>query len=180
MWKQSTSSLWMNVTYFIFRLLHICNLLTLFVLTPLCLPCTPFVNCVHLFADYENTSGDYTNFSVDCAHNFDDYANVPNDWANTTVDSANTFDISSLDLSIPNPTLLQLLLIYRSKINIMFTARSIIYFSSSSFFIYGFCIWHSSLSSSMSKVTTWTPPTLYSQYIGICCFFLGTSNSMYL
>jgi hypothetical protein len=73
-WKYLTSSLWMNVTNFIFQLLHIRNLLTLFILIPLCSPCTPFADCAHLFDDYENISSDYANFSTNYAHNFDGYA----------------------------------------------------------------------------------------------------------
>ncbi len=100
------SSLLMN-TYFIFQLLHILNLLTLVVLTSLHSPCT-------LFVDYANKS--------------DDCANTLNDWANNFVDSNDTLDILSLDFHIPNPSLLQLLLtdlliIYRSKINIMLTCE---------------------------------------------------------
>jgi hypothetical protein len=71
MWKHLTSSLWMNVVDFIFWILHIRNLPTLFVLIPLCLPCTPSTENAHLSTDYENTYGDCTNFSVDYAHNFD-------------------------------------------------------------------------------------------------------------
>jgi hypothetical protein len=105
---------------FIFWLLHIHNLPTLFVLIPLCSPCTPFVDC-------ENTFDDCVNLSIACAHNFDDYANTPNDWVNTTIDLVDTFDISSLDLCIPNFALLQLLSINRSKIKIVFTIGSMIY-----------------------------------------------------
>jgi hypothetical protein len=66
----------MNIVDFIFRLLHICNLLKLSILTPFCPPYTPFVDFAHLFIDYENTFGDCTIFSIDSAHNFDDYANT--------------------------------------------------------------------------------------------------------
>jgi hypothetical protein len=60
-WKHLTSTLWMNVANFIFWLLHIRNHRTLFVLTPLLLPCTHSINCAHLFVDYENTFDDCTN-----------------------------------------------------------------------------------------------------------------------
>jgi hypothetical protein len=146
-WKHLTSSLWVNITDFIFWLLHICNLLTLFVLTPLHSPCTPSTNCAHLSADCENTSIDYAYFSTNYAHNFDFCANTLDDQRNTAIDSADTPHISSLDLCIPNPILLQLLPICKLKIKIMFTVGSMIYYLSSSFFICGFCISHLSSSS---------------------------------
>jgi hypothetical protein len=96
----------MNVANFIFWLLHICNLPTLFVLIPLCPPCTPFANCAHLLIDFENTSANYIDFSIDCAHNFEDYANAPNDRANIVVDFAEIPNISSLNRYIPNFALL--------------------------------------------------------------------------
>jgi hypothetical protein len=109
----NTSSLWTNIVDFIFWLLHIRNLPTWYVLTPLRSPCTPFANYAHLFIDYDNTSSDYTDFFTDCAdfsinyaHNFYDYVNTPDDQANNVVDSTNTLDISSLDFYIPNHTLL--------------------------------------------------------------------------
>jgi hypothetical protein len=105
----------MNVTNFIFQLLHICNHPTLCVLTPLRSPYTPS-------ADYENTSNDYTDFLVDCAHNSYDYANTPNDQAKIVVDSADMHEISYVDFCIPNFALLQLLSIFRSKIKITFIA----------------------------------------------------------
>jgi hypothetical protein len=111
----------MNNVNFIFRLLHIHNIFKIFVLIPLRSPCTPSVDCAHLFAYYENTFGDYIDFSIDCAHNSDDCVNSPDDRTNIVVDSTNTHNISSLDLCIPNLALLQLLLIYRAKIKIMFT-----------------------------------------------------------
>jgi hypothetical protein len=107
MWKHLTSSLWMNVVGLIFQLLHICNLPTLFILIPLRSPCTPFASYAHLFTNYENTFGDYIDFSIDYAHNFDDCANTPNDWTNIIVDSTDMLDISSLNLYIPNLALLQ-------------------------------------------------------------------------
>jgi hypothetical protein len=103
------------------------------------LPCTPSINYAHLFANYKNTSNDYTNFSGDYAHNSDDCVNIPNDQANIDVDSADTPDISFVDFCIPNFALLQLLLVYKSKIKTMFTIGPMICFLSSSFFIYGFC-----------------------------------------
>jgi hypothetical protein len=69
----------MNVTYFIFRLLHIHNHPIFSVLTPLCLPYTPFVNYARLFVDCEDASGDCTDFSIDCAHNSDDCVNTLDD-----------------------------------------------------------------------------------------------------
>jgi hypothetical protein len=86
----------MKVADFIFRSLHNRNCLTLSILTPFRSPCTPSVNCAHLFVNCENTSNDCTNFSDDCAHDYDDCVN-------TLVD---TLDVSSLDLCIPNPALL--------------------------------------------------------------------------
>jgi hypothetical protein len=109
MWKHLTSSLWMNATDFIFRLLHIHNLPTLVVLIPPHLPCTPFVDYAHFSANYVNSFIDYENTSVDCANNFDDCDNTFDDWANTLVDLACTLNIPSLDFYIPNPSLLQLL-----------------------------------------------------------------------
>ncbi len=44
----------MNAAYFIFRLLHICNLPTLVILTPPYSPCTP-TDYAHLFTNYEKT-----------------------------------------------------------------------------------------------------------------------------
>jgi hypothetical protein len=96
----------MNITNLMFQLFHIHNLLTLFVLTPLHSPYTPSIDYAHLSIDYENTFGDYTNFSTNCAHNSDDYANTPNDRMNIVVNSANMPNISPLDLCIPNPALL--------------------------------------------------------------------------
>jgi hypothetical protein len=89
------------------------NLLTLSVLIPLHLPCTPSIDYGLLSVDYENTFVDYTNVFANCAHNFENCANIPHDGANIAIDSANILDISSLDRCIPNPTLLQLLFIYR-------------------------------------------------------------------
>jgi hypothetical protein len=96
----------MNVVDFIFQLLHIRNLPTLFVLIPLRSSCTPSVDYAHLFGDYENTFNDYIDFSIDCAHNSNDNANIIDDCANTTIDSVDTPNISSLDLCIPNLALL--------------------------------------------------------------------------
>jgi hypothetical protein len=78
-------------------------------------------------------------------------ANTPNDRTNIVVDSANMLNISSLDLCIPNPILLQLLLICKSKIKIMFTIGSMICYLPLAFFICGFYISHPSSSSFMSK-----------------------------
>jgi hypothetical protein len=69
----------MNVTYFIFQLPYICNLPTLFVLTPLHSPYTPSVDYTHLSTNYENTSSDCIDFSIDYAHNSNDYVNTPDD-----------------------------------------------------------------------------------------------------
>ncbi len=108
-WKHLTSSLWMNVTNFIFWLRHTYNLPTLPILTPPCSPYTPFVNCAHLSANYDNTSTNCIDFSTHCANNFDDCANILNDWVNIVTDLTNILDISSLDFCIPNPSLFQLL-----------------------------------------------------------------------
>jgi hypothetical protein len=78
-WKHLTSSLWMNIANFILQLLHICNVFTLSVLTPLHLPYTPYVDCAHLCADCENTSSDYIDFSADYAHNSNDCVNALDD-----------------------------------------------------------------------------------------------------
>jgi hypothetical protein len=80
-------------------------MLTLSVLTPLCPPCTPFVNYAHLLVDFENTSANYIDFSINCAHNFEDCANTPDDQTNIVVDSVDIPKISSLDYYIPNFTL---------------------------------------------------------------------------
>jgi hypothetical protein len=150
-WKHLASSLWMNVANFIFRLLHIHNCPTLSVLIPLHLPCTPFVDYAHSFLDCENTFSDCINFSTDCAHNFDDCANTPNDRMNTTTDLADRLDISFVNFCIPNLALLQLLFFYRSKIKTVFTIGSMNISLFSSFFIYGFYIWHPSSSSFVSE-----------------------------
>jgi hypothetical protein len=88
----------MNIAHFIFRLLHIRNLLTLFVLTPFCSPCTPFVDYAHLFAGCENTFGDYTDFSTNCAHistncenTYGEYTNFSTNYAHLSIDYENTF-----------------------------------------------------------------------------------------
>jgi hypothetical protein len=96
----------MNVAYFIFWLLHICNLLTLSILTPLHLPYTPSIDCAHLSVNSENTIDDCTEFSANYAHNFDDFANILDEWKNIDVDLINLFDISFKNLYIPNPTLM--------------------------------------------------------------------------
>jgi len=105
-WKHFASSLWMNVADFIFWLLHILNLLTLIVLTPPHSSCTPFVDCAHLFVDCINSFVDCDNTSTDYANKSDDSTNIPNDWVNTSTNAMDTFNISSLDLCIPNPSLL--------------------------------------------------------------------------
>jgi hypothetical protein len=64
------------------------------------LPCTPFVDCAHLFTNYGNIYGDYTNFFANYAHNSDDYVNTLDDSMNIITNSTNMFDISSLDLCI--------------------------------------------------------------------------------
>jgi hypothetical protein len=144
----------MNVVDFIFRLLHIHNLPTLFILIPLCSPCTPFADYAHLFANYEDTFSDCTNFSTNYAHNFDDCVNTLDDQMNNITDSIDMLDISSLDLYIPNPALLPLLFIYRSKIKIVFIIGYVICSLFSSFSICGFYISHPSLSSSVSEFTS--------------------------
>jgi hypothetical protein len=88
----------MDIKDIIFRLLHISNLPSLVVLTPPHSPCTPFVNCVHFFANYVNSSINYDNTSTDCINFFVDYVNkfvnyknMPKDWANLVVDSIDTY-----------------------------------------------------------------------------------------
>jgi hypothetical protein len=65
-------------------------------LSPLHSPYTPFANHAHLFINYDNTFGDYADFSTNFAHNFDDYVNTPNDQANTITDLADMPTIVSL------------------------------------------------------------------------------------
>ncbi len=48
----------------IFLTIFISPNLTLSILTPFRLPCTPFVDYAHLSIDNENTSGDYANLYV--------------------------------------------------------------------------------------------------------------------
>jgi hypothetical protein len=128
----------MNVINFIFRLLHIHNLPTLPILIPFHLPCTPSIDYAHLFTNCENTSSDCINFLNDYAHNSDDCVNTLDDLVNNVANLTDMSDISSLDLYIPNPTLLQLLFIYKSKIKTMFTIGSMIYSLFPTFFIHGF------------------------------------------
>jgi len=104
------------------------------------LPYKPSTNYAHLSIDSENIFGDIIGFSVDYAHNFDDCVNTLNDEENIVVDSINMFNISFIDFSIPNPTLLPLLVICKLKIKTMFTIGSMICSLSSSFLICGFYI----------------------------------------
>ncbi len=141
-WKHFTSSLWMNAANFIFWLFHIVNIPLLTILTPPCSPCTPsvdyvnsFIDYIHPFANCDHTLIDCISFFANCANKSNDYAKNLDVWAYTIVDLVNTFDKSSLDLCIPNPLLLQLLLtdllvIYRSKINIVLIVESSICSSS--------------------------------------------------
>jgi hypothetical protein len=141
MWKHFTSSLWMNTTNFIFQLFRIANLLLLTRLISPCSPYPPSINYAHLSSDCVNSSKDCDNtfaacidFSTDCANKSDDYANTHDDWVNIVIDSTDTLDKSSSDIWISNPSLLQLLLmnlllICKSKTNVMFTVRSLICFS---------------------------------------------------
>jgi hypothetical protein len=122
----------MNIAEFIFRLLHIYNIPTLFVLTPFHSPFTRFADYAYLSPNYENTTGD-------CINSF--------------ADLADTIDIS-IDLYIPNLALLQLLLICKSKVKIVFIVGSMICYVFSSFFLYDFYISHPSSSSSISKFTS--------------------------
>jgi hypothetical protein len=69
----------MNIADFIFRLLHIRNLLTLVVLTPTHLLYTPSANYTHLLAYYDNTFVDCIGFYVDYANKYDDCANMLDD-----------------------------------------------------------------------------------------------------
>jgi hypothetical protein len=163
----------MNVTDFIFRLLHIYNLPTLFILTPLHFPCTPFTDCAHLSVNYKNTLGDSTDFSVDYAHNYNDCANIRDDRTNIVFDSVDTLDISSFNFCIPNLALLQLLLIYKSKIKIVFIVKSMIYFLSLTFFMYGFCISHPSFVLLYVKIHLLNfTCTLFTIYLAFIILFL--------
>ncbi len=76
----------MNIANFIFRLFHIPNLLTLAILTPPCLPCTPSYDCAHLFVDYVYSFANYDNKSTNCADFSADYAHKFYDWVNTLDD----------------------------------------------------------------------------------------------
>jgi len=151
----------MNVVDFIFRLFHIVNFPFFVVLIPPSLPCTPSddyaqssTKTINSSTDCDHTFVKYTNFSTDYANKFDDCVNTLDDQANIVVDSVDTPNKSFSNLCIPNPSLLQLLLIdllviCRSKINIMLTIRSSIYFV---LCICGFCISQSSNSSFISKL----------------------------
>jgi hypothetical protein len=66
------------------------------------MPCTPLVDCAHLFVacvnssvDYDNTSANNIDFSIDCGNKSNNYMNTPNDWANTIADLVDTSNISS-------------------------------------------------------------------------------------
>ncbi len=54
--------------------------------------------------------------------------NTPDDLVNIAVNLANMPNISSLNLCIPNPTLMQLLLFCKLKIKFVFIVRFVIYF----------------------------------------------------
>jgi hypothetical protein len=75
--------------------------------------------------------------------------------------------------------LLQLLLIYKLKIKIVLTTRSVICSLFSSFFICGFCISHPSSSSFVKIHLLNSTCTLFLIYWHLFLFF-RTSNSMYL
>ncbi len=104
--KHFVSSLQINALDSNFQLIHITNILMLIVLTPPCLPYTPFINCANLFANYVNSYIDYGNTSINCTNKFNDCVNTPDDRVNIFDDSPNTHGRSSLDLWIPNPSLL--------------------------------------------------------------------------
>jgi hypothetical protein len=141
-WKHFTSSIWVNVIDFIFWLFHIVNFPLLVVLTPPRSPYTPFAEYAHSYVnnvnssiDCDHTSANCINFSIDYANKFNDCANIHDDLVNIVFDSAYTPNISSSHLCTPNPSLLQLLfidllIIYRSKINIVLIVGSSIYSSS--------------------------------------------------
>ncbi len=183
--KHFISSLRINASNSIFRLVHIPNVPMLIILTPLHLPCMPSINYAHLFVDHVNSSVGCGNTSTHHINKFDDYTNTPDDWVNTFVNIVDTLDRLSSNLWIPNPSVLQLLftnllIIYRSKINIVLIVGSFICSSSLILYIYDFCISQSSSSSSISKFSAWTPLGFCSQYTGIYCSCFWTSNSMYL
>jgi hypothetical protein len=73
------SSLWMDVIDLIFQLLHIFNLPSLVILTPLRSPYTPSVDYVHFFVDYDNTSINYTDFLTNRGNTYVDYSNTLED-----------------------------------------------------------------------------------------------------
>jgi hypothetical protein len=155
------------------------------VLSPLRSLYTPSAHCVDSSPDYSNTSVNCIDFFVDCANKSDDCVNALDDWTNTSVDSSDTLDNSSWHVCFPNPSLMQLfltdsLVICGSAINIMLTARSSICSSSSLLRIYGFYMSQASSSTSIWKSFASSPLVLCSQYTGICCSYLWTSDSMYL
>ncbi len=136
--KHSTTSLKMNASNSIFRLVHIPNLPTLFVQTPFCSLYMTFVDCaywsnnyVNPFIHYHITSIDCTNFFIACSNKFDVCVNTVDDWANISIDLVDTLNKLFSNFYIPNPSLLQLsftdlLIIYRLKINTILTSRSFI------------------------------------------------------
>jgi hypothetical protein len=104
-WKHFLSSLWTNAADFIFWLLPIANLPLLTISIP---PRSPYIhaNYAQSSNDCHHKFVDYTNFFADYANKYDDYANTPDDWMNIVVDSPNTPNKSSLDICVPNPSLL--------------------------------------------------------------------------
>jgi hypothetical protein len=76
----------MDVTIFIFQLLHMYSLPSLVVLTPPRIPCTPFIDYAHLSAACVNSSIDCENTSITCTNFFANYGNKFDDPANTPYD----------------------------------------------------------------------------------------------
>jgi hypothetical protein len=151
----------MNVADFIFRLLQICNLLTLFVLIPLHSPCTASIDCAHFSIDCESTYGDYIDFCWLCPQLWwlGEYSWWPSKYSCWFSWYAWHIIFKSLH---PKSRTFVIIVHLQIEKKIVFIARFVICFLSSSIFIYGFCISHPSSSSSVSKFTSWIPPTLWS------------------
>ncbi len=100
----------MNTSYLIFQLICIHNPPKLIVLTPLRSPYFPFANYANTFVDCVNTSTNFINTSIDYANESTNHGHTFDDCANIFIDSTNTHDTPTLDLCIPNLSLMRLLL----------------------------------------------------------------------
>ncbi len=80
--KHFTPLIKINATNFIFQLIHIPNLLTLVVQTPLRSPCMPSTDYADLFVDYVNSSIDCGNTFANCIEIYVECANKSNDYVN--------------------------------------------------------------------------------------------------